>query len=99
MPDKTQEIDKTPIISSIKQLLQYATDTEYKLIENTDKKVLYITSDKFVDEYTKIFRYSEKSNFDRIDTFKDKYRNVLGWSNNGRIYRISSWYRLFSGLW
>ena len=46
------------------------------LIQNTDKKVLYITSDKFVDEYTKIFRYSEKSNFDRIDTFKEKYRNV-----------------------
>ena len=46
------------------------------LIENTDKKVLYIASDKFVDEYTRIFRYSEKSNFDRIDAFKDKYRNV-----------------------
>ena len=25
------------------------------LVENTDKKVLYITSDKFVDEYTRIF--------------------------------------------
>ena len=46
------------------------------LIRNTDKKVLYIASDKFVDEYTRIFRYSEKSNYDRIDTFKDKYRNV-----------------------
>ena len=46
------------------------------LIQNTDKKVLYIASDKFVDEYTRIFRYSEKNNYDRIDTFKDKYRNV-----------------------
>ena len=46
------------------------------LIQNTDKKVLYIASDKFVDEYTRIFRYSEKNNFDRIDAFKDKYRNV-----------------------
>ena len=46
------------------------------LIQNTDKKVLYIASDKFVDEYTRIFRFSEKNNFDRIDTFKDKYRNV-----------------------
>ena len=46
------------------------------LIENTDKKVLYIASDKFVDEYTRIFRVSEKNNYDRIDTFKDKYRNV-----------------------
>lgn len=46
------------------------------LIENTDKKVLYITSDKFVDEYTRIFRYSDKNNFEKIDSFKDKYRNV-----------------------
>ena len=46
------------------------------LIQNTDKKVLYIASDKFVDEYTRIFRVSEKNNFDKIDTFKDKYRNV-----------------------
>lgn len=46
------------------------------LIQNTDKKVLYIASDKFVDEYTRIFRYSEKNNYEKIDTFKDKYRNV-----------------------
>lgn len=46
------------------------------IVQNTDKKVLYIASDKFVDEYTRIFRHSEKSNFDRIDAFKDKYRNV-----------------------
>lgn len=46
------------------------------IVQNSDKKVLYIASDKFVDEYTRIFRYSEKNNFDRIDTFKDKYRNV-----------------------
>ena len=46
------------------------------LVENTDKKVLYITSDKFVDEYTRIFRYSDKNNFEKIDAFKEKYRNV-----------------------
>ena len=46
------------------------------LINNTNKKVLYIASDKFVDEYTRIFRVNEKNNFDKIDTFKDKYRNV-----------------------
>lgn len=46
------------------------------LVENTDKKVLYITSDKFVDEYTRIFRYSDKNSFDKIDAFKEKYRNV-----------------------
>ena len=46
------------------------------LIENTDKKVLYVTSDKFVDEYTRIFRYSDRNNFDKIDAFKEKYRNI-----------------------
>jgi chromosomal replication initiator protein len=46
------------------------------IIKNSDKKVLYITSDKFVDEYTRIFRYSDKNNFDKIDAFKEKYRNV-----------------------
>ena len=46
------------------------------LIENSNKKVLYITSDKFVDEYTRIFRYSDKNSFEKIDAFKDKYRNV-----------------------
>lgn len=46
------------------------------LIQNSDKKVLYITSDKFVDEYTRIFRYSDKNNFEKIDAFKEKYRNI-----------------------
>ena len=46
------------------------------LIENSTKKVLYITSDKFVDEYTRIFRYNDRNSFDKIDAFKDKYRNV-----------------------
>ena len=46
------------------------------LIKNSNNKVLYITSDKFVDEYTRIFRYSDKNNFDKIDAFKEKYRNV-----------------------
>ena len=46
------------------------------LIENSDKKVLYINSEKFVDEYTRIFRYSDKNNFEKIDAFKEKYRNV-----------------------
>ena len=46
------------------------------LIANTSKKVLYITSDKFVEDYTRIFRANDKSNFDKIDLFKEKYRNV-----------------------
>ena len=46
------------------------------LIENSTKKVLYITSDKCVGEYTRIFRYNDRNSFDKIDAFKDKYRNV-----------------------
>lgn len=46
------------------------------LVENSDNKVLYITSDKFVDEYTRIFRNNDKNNFEKIDAFKEKYRNV-----------------------
>ena len=46
------------------------------LIENSNNKVLYISSDKFVDEYTRIFRYSDRNNFEKIDAFKNKYRNV-----------------------
>ena len=46
------------------------------IINNSNKKVLYIASDKFVEEYTRIFRVSEKNNFDKIDMFKEKYRNV-----------------------
>ena len=46
------------------------------IIENSNMKVMYITSDKFVDEYTRIFRYSDKNNFEKIDAFKEKYRNV-----------------------
>ena len=46
------------------------------LVKNTNKKVLYVASDKFVDEYTKIFRSSDKNNFEKIDSFKEKYRNI-----------------------
>ena len=41
------------------------------LVKNTNKKVLYVASDKFVDEYTKIFRSSDKNNFEKIDSFKE----------------------------
>lgn len=47
------------------------------IVQHTNKKVLYISSDKFVDEYTKIFRGNDnKNNFDKIDAFKEKYRNI-----------------------
>ena len=46
------------------------------ILKKTDKKVLYVRSDKFVDDYTRTFRSKENGNFDKIDSFKDKYRNV-----------------------
>jgi chromosomal replication initiator protein len=46
------------------------------IIKNTDKRVLYISSDKFVNDFINAVRYNEKTNFDRIDNFKNKYRKI-----------------------
>ena len=47
------------------------------ILENTNLKVLYISSDKFVDDFINaVVRSNEKENFDKIDSFKIKYRNV-----------------------
>jgi len=44
--------------------------------ENSQKKVLYVTTDTFVNDFLKIYRKNENNNFDTIDNFKNKYRNV-----------------------
>lgn len=45
--------------------------------ENSQKKVLYVTTDTFVNDFLKIYRKNEnENNFDTIDTFKKKYRDV-----------------------
>ena len=44
--------------------------------DNSRKKVLYVTADTFVNDFLKIYRKDNDSNFDNIDTFKEKYRNV-----------------------
>lgn len=46
------------------------------IIENSNLKVLYISSDKFVNDFINAVRYNEKDNFDKIDVFKNKYRNI-----------------------
>ncbi len=46
------------------------------ILRKTDKKVLYVASDNFVDDYQKLFRNRDSGNFDKIDSFKNKYRNV-----------------------
>lgn len=47
------------------------------IVENTNLKVLYTTSDNFRDDFTSISSGNENnSTFDRADYFKSKYRDV-----------------------
>ena len=44
---------------------------------NIHKKVLYVTSEQFVDEFVKTNRKDENgTNFNYVEFFKDKYRNI-----------------------
>ena len=45
------------------------------VIENSDKKVLYVTSEEFIADFIGINK-KEESNFDVVDHFKTKYRNI-----------------------
>lgn len=42
----------------------------------SNKKVLYVTSEKFVDDFLNIYRKNETSNFKAVDNFKRKYRDI-----------------------
>ena len=45
--------------------------------QTSDKKVLYVTSEQFVDEFVKTNRKDENgTNFSYVEFFKDKYRNI-----------------------
>ena len=46
------------------------------IIENSNLRVLYISSDKFVNDFINAVRSNDKYNFDKIDSFKNKYRNI-----------------------
>ena len=46
------------------------------IIENSNLRVLYISSDKFVNDFINAVRSNDKDNFDKIDSFKNKYRNI-----------------------
>lgn len=46
------------------------------IINNTNLKVLYVTSDDFVNDFIRVVRNKDKENFELINTFKAKYRNV-----------------------
>lgn len=47
------------------------------VVETTNKKVLYVTSDKFKSDFVSINkRKSEENNIENVETFKNKYRNI-----------------------
>ena len=46
------------------------------IIQNSNKKVLYVSSEQFVNDYIAAVRNNEKNTFDKIDSFKNKYRNI-----------------------
>ncbi len=47
------------------------------IVKNTNKKVLYVTSENFISDFLGINkRDKDGSNLDYIDLFKDKYRNI-----------------------
>lgn len=47
------------------------------IISNSNRKVLYVTSDQFRDDFVGITKKDEKgTNFSYVDFFKNKYRNI-----------------------
>ena len=46
------------------------------IIQNSNKRVLYVSSETFVNDYIYAVRNNDRNNFDKIDSFKKKYRNV-----------------------
>lgn len=45
------------------------------IVETTDKRVLYVTSEKFISDFIGINR-KDTENYDVIEHFKEKYRNI-----------------------
>ena len=46
------------------------------IIQNSSKRVLYVSSETFVNDYISAVRNNDKNNFEKIDSFKKKYRNI-----------------------
>lgn len=47
------------------------------IVQNSNKKVLYVTSEKFVDDFLNIYRNnSDSNNFNAVSDFKQKYRDI-----------------------
>ncbi|MEF9985324.1 MAG: chromosomal replication initiator protein DnaA [Bacilli bacterium] len=46
------------------------------ITKNCNKKVLYVTSEKFVNDFLQIYKRNKENNFEIIDNFKNKYRSI-----------------------
>ena len=46
------------------------------IVKNSHLKVLYVTSEKFVNDFLQICKKSKENNFEITDNFKNKYRNI-----------------------
>ena len=47
------------------------------IVKNNKKKVLYVTSERFVDDFLNIYRKNKTdNNFEMIEAFKKKYRDI-----------------------
>lgn len=47
------------------------------ILKNSNKKILYVTSDTFISDFLNINKKDQNgNNFDSIDFFKEKYRNI-----------------------
>ena len=47
------------------------------IVENSNRRVLYVTSDQFIEDFIGINKKNKKeANFDCVDFFKNKYRNI-----------------------
>lgn len=47
------------------------------IVKNSKKRVLYVTSEKFVDDFLNIYRKNkDENNFEAVDEFKKKYRDI-----------------------
>lgn len=47
------------------------------IVENSNKKVLYVTCEQFVNDFIELYkRNKDENNFENVDNFKHKYRSV-----------------------
>ncbi len=46
------------------------------IVKNKNKRVLYVTCERFIEDFIGITRKKNKNNFDNVEIFKKKYRDI-----------------------